>query len=90
MWICADKSGHLQATGRDARGRKQYRYHAAFRAHRDSAKFARLADFGAALPAIRRAVDAICRARAFREKVLATVVGLLEETLVRVGNEEYA
>jgi DNA topoisomerase-1 len=91
VWICIDKSGHLQATGRDARGRKQYRYHASFRAHRDGAKFARLGDFGAALPAIRRAVDADLSLPGIpREKVLATVVGLLEETLVRVGNEEYA
>ena len=91
VWICPDGRGHLQATGRDARGRKQYRYHADFRAHRDEAKFERLPDFADALVPIRRTVDAdLRRAGMPREKVLATIVGLLEETLVRVGNEEYA
>jgi DNA topoisomerase-1 len=91
VWICTSGNGHLQATGRDARGRKQYRYHPDFRAHRDEAKFGRLADFGEALVPIRRTVDAdLARAGIPREKVLATIVGLLEETLVRVGNEEYA
>ena len=91
VWICPDARGHLQATGRDARGRKQYRYHADFRAHRDEAKFARLAEFGEALVPIRRTVDLdLAGAGMPREKVMATIVGLLEETLARVGNEEYA
>ena len=91
VWICAEADGHLQATGRDARGRKQYRYHARFRAHRDEAKFARLYEFGTALPAIRRQVaDDLGRRGMPREKIVATVIRLLEATLVRVGNEEYA
>jgi DNA topoisomerase-1 len=91
VWICVDAHGHLQATGRDARGRKQYRYHHDFRAHRERAKFARLHEFGNALPAIRRQVATDLSARGIpREKVVATVIRLLEATLVRVGNEEYA
>jgi DNA topoisomerase-1 len=91
VWICLDDCGHIQATGRDARGRKQYRYHARFRAHRESAKFARLYEFGSALPAIRRQVATDLGAPGIpREKVVATVIRLLEATLVRVGNEEYA
>jgi DNA topoisomerase-1 len=91
VWICADAAGHVQATGRDARGRKQYRYHAAFRAHRDEVKFARLHDFGRALPSIRKRLAADLAAPGMPcEKVVATVVRLLEATLVRVGNEEYA
>jgi DNA topoisomerase I len=91
VWICLDDCGHIQATGRDARGRKQYRYHTRFRAHRESAKFARLHDFGSALPAIRRQVATDLTASGIpREKVVATVIRLLEATLVRVGNEEYA
>lgn len=91
VWICLDVDGHLQATGRDARGRKQYRYHAQFRAHREEAKFARLYEFGTALPAIRQQVAVDLSARGVpREKVVAAVVRLLEATLVRVGNEEYA
>jgi DNA topoisomerase-1 len=91
VWICLDETGHIQATGRDARGRKQYRYHAQFRAHRDEAKFARLSEFGHALPAIRKQVAGDLTSRGVpREKVLAAVVRLLEATLVRVGNEEYA
>lgn len=89
--ICPDPSGHIQATGRDARGRKQYRYHPGFRAHRDETKFARLVEFGESLPRIRRQVAAdLARPGMSREKVVATVVRLLEATLVRVGNEEYA
>jgi DNA topoisomerase-1 len=91
VWICADPDGHLQATGRDARGRKQYRYHPEYRAHRDAEKFDRLFEFGAALPAIRRQASRdIARGGMPREKVVATVVQLLESTLIRVGNEEYA
>ena len=91
VWICRDAHGHLQATGRDARGRKQYRYHRDWRTFRDRRKFDGLREFGAALPALRRRVDALLRARALsREKVLATVVALLDRTLVRVGNDEYA
>ena len=91
VWICADPHGHLQATGIDARGRKQYRYHPLWREVRDAHKFARMLDFGRALPRIHRAVARDLRLRAMpREKVLATIVRLLESTLIRVGNDEYA
>jgi DNA topoisomerase-1 len=91
VWICARADGHIQATGRDARGRKQYRYHARFREARDETKFERMIAFADALPRIRAAVDQQLKAPSFtREKVLATVVRLLEITLIRVGNEEYA
>jgi DNA topoisomerase-1 len=91
VWICADGRGHIQATGRDARGRKQYRYHSRFRAHREEAKFSELYDFGTVLPQIRQRVAAdLAHPGVPRDKVLATVVRLLESTLVRVGNEEYA
>jgi DNA topoisomerase-1 len=91
VWICADPNGHLQATGRDARGRKQYRYHTRWRSHRDATKFDRMLEFGAALPRIRRRVTRDLRLAGLpREKVLATIVRLLECTLIRVGNEEYA
>jgi DNA topoisomerase I len=91
VWICPYANGHLQATGRDARGRKQYRYHPQWREQRDSTKFDRMLEFGRALPRIRRRVARDLRARALpREKVLATIVRLLECTLIRVGNEEYA
>jgi DNA topoisomerase-1 len=91
VWICRDHRGHLQAVGRDARGRKQPRYHATWRARRDDEKFARLATFGRALPAIRRRVDRdLRRPDLSRERVLATVVRLLEVTYLRIGNEEYA
>ena len=91
VWICPDPSGHLQATGRDARGRKQSRYHARFRADRDEAKFARLIAFAHVLPRIRERCDAdLARPGLAREKVLAAVVRLLEATLIRVGNDEYA
>ena len=90
VWICPDPNGHIQATGRDARGRKQYRYHPQWRAQRDATKYDRMLAFGAALPRIRRRVDADLASRGVpREKVLATVVRLLETTLIRVGNEEY-
>lgn len=91
VWICAKPKGHIQATGRDARGRKQYRYHPVWRSVRDQDKFARMAAFGRALPAIRRRVEADLRRKGLpREKVLAAVVRLLELTLIRVGNTEYA
>jgi DNA topoisomerase-1 len=91
VWICTFPNGHLQATGRDARGRKQYRYHARFRRRRDTAKFERLVAFATALPAIRERVNAdLARPGLPRDKVLAAVVRLLELTLIRVGNEEYA
>jgi DNA topoisomerase I len=91
VWICSDPRGHLQATGRDARGRKQYRYHANWRATRDETKFDRMQAFAAALPVIRaRTQRDIARPGLPREKVLATVVQLLEKSLIRVGNDEYA
>jgi DNA topoisomerase-1 len=91
VWICASARGHLQATGHDARGRKQYRYHARWRSHRDGQKFDRILEFGRALPRIRRRVAQDLRKTGLpRERVLATVVKLLDATLVRVGNEEYA
>jgi DNA topoisomerase-1 len=91
VWICPSPNGHLQATGRDARGRKQYRYHARWRAHRDDTKYARMLEFAGLLPALRRRVAAdLARPGLPQEKVLATVVRLLETTFIRVGNEEYA
>ncbi len=91
VWICADPNGHIQATGRDARGRKQYRYHPRFREARDSTKYERMLDFAAALPALRARVDEDMSRRGMpREKVLATVVHLLETTMIRVGNADYA
>jgi DNA topoisomerase I len=91
VWICPQSNGHIQATGRDAKGRKQYRYHARFRAQRDSAKYEHLTEFAAALPKIRATVAEHMAQRGLtREKVLATVVHLLETTLIRVGNPDYA
>jgi DNA topoisomerase-1 len=91
VWICTSRRGHLQATGRDARGRKQYRYHPDWRAQRDTVKYDRMIAFGQALPRIRRRVDRDMRRTGLpRERVLAAVVRLLEKTGVRVGNEEYA
>jgi DNA topoisomerase-1 len=91
VWICPIARGHLQATGRDARGRKQYRYHPRWRAVRDEAKYERMIAFGQALPRIRRRVEADLGLPGLpRERVLAAVVRLLEKTRVRVGNEEYA
>jgi DNA topoisomerase-1 len=91
VWICADDCGHLQATGRDAKGRKQYRYHPDYRAHRDAVKFEHLVDFAAALPKIRAQVARDMALPGMpKPKVVATVIRLLEATLVRVGNEEYA
>jgi DNA topoisomerase-1 len=91
VWICARANGHLQATGWDARGRKQYRYHDAWRSIRDAAKFERLLDFGAVLPEIRARAEAdVARRGLPLEKVVAVVVQLLDRTLIRIGNEEYA
>ena len=91
VWICPAPDGHIQATGRDKRGRKQYRYHARWREHRDSAKYDRMAAFGRALPRLRARVDRDLSRRGMpRDKVLAAVVRLLELTLIRVGNDEYA
>jgi DNA topoisomerase-1 len=91
VWICATEDGHLQATGRDARGRKQYRYHPDWRAVRDATKFDRMLDFGRALPRVRERVARDLQGSGLaRERVLASVVHLLEQTLVRVGNGEYA
>ena len=91
VWICPEPNGHLQATGRDARGRKVYRYHPSFRRRRDAAKFEKLVAFANALPAIRKQVDAdLATPGLSRDKVLAAVVRLLELTLIRVGNDEYA
>jgi DNA topoisomerase-1 len=91
VWICADPRGHLQAVGRDARGRKQYRYHAAFRRERELDKYDRLLRFARRLPRIRAAVERdLALAGLPRERVLALVVRLMELTHLRVGNEEYA
>jgi len=91
VWICSNERGHLQATGRDARGRKQYRYHPKWRTVRDEGKFTRMVEFASHLPRLRRRLR---RDRALpglpKDKVLAVVVTLLDETLIRVGNEEYA
>ena len=91
VWICRDPNGHLQATGRDARGRKQYRYHPRWRVVRDEAKYGHMLVFGRVLPAIRAQVERDVAAPGLpRRRVLAAVVKLLEKTLARVGNEEYA
>jgi len=91
VWICPQANGHIQATGRDARGRKQYRYHPRFRALRDETKYGRMLAFACVLPRIRDQVDAhLGRPGLGRERILATVVRLLESTLIRIGNEEYA
>lgn len=91
VWICPSAEGHIQATGRDERGRKQYRYHALWREKRDETKYARLVPFAHALPAIRAQVDRdLDRPGLPRPKVLALVVRLLEASMIRVGNDEYA
>jgi len=91
VWICASPSGHIQASGRDVKGRKQHRYHPRWREVRDEDKYERMIAFGEALPKLRKKVDEDLGQRGHpRTKVLATVVGLLELTLIRVGNEEYA
>jgi DNA topoisomerase-1 len=90
VWICPDPRGHVQATGRDARGRKQYRYHADWRATRDETKYGRMLDFAAALPKIRaRTAADLAQPGITRDKVLAAVVQLLERSAIRIGNEEY-
>src|SRR5438094_6265669 len=91
VWICPSPNGHIQATGRDARGRKQYRYHERWREVRDENKFDRLAQFAKTLPNIRRRVAQDLKWSGLpRRKVLATLVRLLERTFIRIGNEEYA
>ncbi len=91
VWICPDPVGHIQATGRDQKGRKQYRYHPRWRLMKDETKYAKMVPFGRALPRIREAVEAdLSRPGMPRRKVLATVVRLLEVTMIRVGNDEYA
>jgi DNA topoisomerase-1 len=91
VWISADPRGHIQATGRDARRRKQYRYHERWREVRDETKYERMLEFAKALPRVRKRVDRdLARSRLTRERVLATIVRLLETSLIRVGNDEYA
>jgi DNA topoisomerase-1 len=91
VWICLKANGHIQATGRDVKGRKQYRYHTAFREVRESTKYEHMLEFARGLPAIRTTIDEHMSLRGLpREKVLATVVHLLENTLIRVGNSDYA
>jgi DNA topoisomerase-1 len=91
VWICPHANGHIQAIGRDARGRKQYRYHERWREHRDAAKFDRLVSFARSLPVLRREISKDLRLDGLpRRKVIAAVVSLLEKSLIRVGNEEYS
>jgi DNA topoisomerase-1 len=91
VWICPDPNGHIQATARDARGRKQYRYHHLYREARDQSKFRRVLEFSEILPEIRDRIERDLRApHLSRRQVLATVVCLLDKTLIRVGNDEYA
>jgi DNA topoisomerase I len=91
VWICPKANGHIQATGRDAKGRKQYKYHPAFREVRESAKYEKMMEFAQGLPAIRAKIREHMKLPSLsREKVLATVVHLLETTLIRVGNDDYA
>ncbi len=91
VWIAKSPRGHIQATGRDERGRKQYRYHARWNAVRAETKFARMAAFGRVLPALREKVDADLKKHGLpRDKVVATVVRLLETTMIRIGNDQYA
>jgi len=91
VWISADPKGHIQVTARDARGRKQYRYHPLYRETRDKSKFRRMLEFSEILPEIRERVERDLRARDLtRRQILATVVMLLDKTLIRVGNDEYA
>jgi DNA topoisomerase-1 len=91
VWICPSPNGHIQATGRDAKGRKQYRYHTRWRETRDETKYGRMIAFGEALPLIRERTERDLKLNGMpREKVLAAVVQLLEKTMIRVGNDEYA
>ena len=90
VWICPDPDGHIQATARDARGRKQYRYHPSYREARDQSKFRRMLEFSEVLPALREGIERDLRAPDLsRKQLLATVVRLLDKTLIRVGNDEY-
>jgi DNA topoisomerase-1 len=91
VWICAEPDGHIQATGRDARGRKQYRYHVEWRSQRDADKYDHLLEFGLVLPRIRKRVaEDLARPGVPKARIVATAVRLLETTMIRVGNEEYA
>lgn len=91
VWICSDPTGHIQATGRDQKGRKQYRYHDRWHEERGSAKYALMAEFAGSLHKIRKAVDTDLRRKGLpREKVVATVTWLLDQTMIRVGNDTYA
>jgi len=91
VWICPDPDGHIQATARDARGRKQYRYHPQYREARDRSKFRRMLEFSEVLPRLRERIERDLRADSLsRRQILATVVRLLDRTLIRVGNDEYA
>src|SRR5581483_4910670 len=91
VWICPDPRGHIQVTARDARGRKQYRYHPLYREARDKSKFRRMLEFSEILPDVRERVERDLRAQDLsRRQILATVVRLLDKTLIRVGNDEYA
>ncbi|WP_283743154.1 DNA topoisomerase IB [Sideroxydans sp. CL21] len=91
VWICPDPDGHIQVTARDARGRKQYRYHASYRAARDQSKFRRMLEFSEILPLLRERVELDLRAGDLtRRQLLATLVRLLDKSLIRVGNDEYA
>lgn len=90
VWICPDPDGHIQATARDAKDRKQYRYHPRFRAERDESKFDRMLEFSASLPRLRELIERDLSGPALtRRKLLATLVRLLDKTLIRIGNEEY-
>ena len=90
VWICPDPDGHIQATARDARGRKQYRYHPQYREARDRSKFSRMLEFSEVLPRLRERIERDLRAADLsRKQLLATVVQLLDKTLIRVGNDEY-
>jgi DNA topoisomerase-1 len=91
VWICPDPDGHIQATARDARGRKQYRYHASYREARDRSKFRHMLEFSEVLPMLRTRIERDIKGEALtRDQVLATVIRLLDKTLIRVGNDEYA
>jgi len=91
VWICPDPDGHIQATARDARGRKQYRYHPSYREARDRSKFRRMLEFSEALPLLRSRIERDLRSPSLaRNQILATLVRLLDKTLIRVGNDEYA
>lgn len=91
VWICPDPNGHIQATARDARGRKQYRYHASYREARDQSKFRHMLEFSEILPRLRSRLERDLRSETLdRDQVLATVIRLLDRTLIRVGNDEYA